>query len=87
MSNNHYGYKQRVAPNDYLNGPVRVFTKEEIAEWEAGDGAKKAYEKIQSQSGLNEIEIKFLDALGEVQAEGEYAEIMEGVGAGGGSNE
>lgn len=79
MSNNHYGYKQKVAPNDYLNGPVRVFTSSEIEEWANSASATESYAKIQAQQGMDEAEIKFLDTLSLVQAEDTFSEVMEGV--------
>jgi hypothetical protein len=82
MSNNQYGYKQRVAPNDYLNGPVRVFTSDEIAEWETTRGAAECRAKVEAQAGMDEAQIKFLDTLSRIEAENAFAEVMEGVGSG-----
>lgn len=79
MSYNQYHFKARVAPKDYLNGDVRVFTSDEIRQWESSEYAVQCRNKIKDQAGMNETEIRFLDTLSQVQAETTYAEVMEGV--------
>lgn len=79
MTDNLYGFKCRYAPKDYIDGPVKIFTREEIEEWEKSDGAKECYAKIEAQNGMTQDEIKFLDSLKEYHAEVVLSEIMEGV--------
>ena len=77
MSDNQYKFKKRVAPEWYEDGPVKVFSKEEIDEWERTCDPK-VWEKIEMQQGLSEKDIKWLDGLKQTQVEQLFEEIMEG---------
>ena len=74
---NQYHYKARVAPQDYLNGPCKVYTKEEIEEWERNIDPKLTA-KLKAQEGMSEEDIKFLDSLIHIQVEEEFIELLEG---------
>ncbi len=81
MTDNLYQFKKRISP-DYSNGPVKVFTQEEIDEW-TKTSYDKVYAKAMQQAGLSEADIKYLDSMKLMQAELAYAEIMEGTSEGG----
>jgi hypothetical protein len=82
MTNNFSNFKKRTFPSDYENGPVKIFTREEIDEWER-TRYDEVYTKISRQAGLTERDIKHLDGLGQMQAELLFGEILEGTSEGG----
>lgn len=84
MTDNLSQFKKRVS-KDYSNGPVKIFTKEEIDEWTA-TRYDEVCAKGLAQQGLSEADIKYLDAMKLMQAELAYNEIMEGTSEGGNSD-
>lgn len=86
MSNNQFDFKKRIRPEWYTNGPVKVFTPDEIAEWEKNrDPAIDL--KLSMQQNLSEADIKFLDDLKAWQAEDTMEDIMQGFKEGGHQSE
>ena len=77
MTDNLLKYKKRICPEWYEDGPVKVFTKEEIDEW-TKTNYDSVYVHIKAQQGLSKQDIMFLDDLKQMQAETLYNEIMEG---------
>lgn len=86
MSDNLYNFKKRVRPDDYVDGPVKVFTKEEIDEW-TRTCYDKVYPSIERQRGMSEADIKFLDSIDLMQAELQFDELLEGTRESGGKEE
>ena len=79
MSNNLLDFKKRLRPEWYENGPVRVYTREEIAQWELNHD-KTVDMKLEMQQDLSVDDIKFLDDLKQWQAEDLMEDIMQGCG-------
>jgi hypothetical protein len=77
VSDNLYEFKKKVRPDWYENGPCKVFSSEEIAEWEAKDNSA-LYAKIASEQGMSLSDLKFLDSLKEAQSEMQFQELLEG---------
>lgn len=86
MTDNLYNFKKRIRPQDYDNGPVKTYSKEDIDEWER-TCYDKVYPSIQAQMGMSEQDIKFLDSIGVMQAELQYQELLEGTRESGGKEE
>jgi hypothetical protein len=79
MSDNLLSFKKRVRPEWYEDGPVKIYSPEEIAEWEANrDPALDM--KLGMQENLSVEDIKFLDDLKQWQAEDAMEDIMQGFG-------
>ena len=79
MSDNLLNFKKRYKPEWYENGTVKVYTPEEIAEWEAN--RDKAIDmKLEAQENMPVEDIKFLDDLKQWQAEDAMEDIMQGFG-------
>jgi hypothetical protein len=77
LSNNRLEYKEKVAPEWYLNGPTKIFTKEEIEEWEAR--SRPAIDiKLKAQENLSIREIKLMDQDRWQQEEDSFKDIMGG---------
>ena len=79
MSDNLLSFKKRVRPEWYENGEVKIYTPEEIAQWEANRDPMIDI-KLGMQENLSEEDIKFLDGLKEWQAEDSMEDIMQGFG-------
>jgi hypothetical protein len=77
VSDNLYNFKKRVRPEDYLDGPCKVYSKEEIDEW-TRTCYDKVYPSIEAQRGMTAEEIKFLDACDLMHAELQFNELLEG---------
>jgi hypothetical protein len=77
MSNNQLDYKKRVAPEWYLDGPVKIYTREEIDEYERTCDPR-VWQKVEAQRGLSEKDIRWLDGMRLTQEETMFEEIMEG---------
>lgn len=77
MTDNLYNLKKRLRPEWYSNGPVKIFTREEIDLWEK-EPHNELWAKITSQQGLRESDIKYLDNLALAQTEQDFNEILEG---------
>lgn len=77
MTDNHYNYKKKVRPEWYDNGPVKVFSQDEIDEW-----TRTRYDEvwaiIERTVALPESDRRYLDALKLSQAELQFNELMEG---------
>jgi len=86
MTDNLYNFKKRVRPADYENGPVKIYTKEEIDEY-MRTSYDKVWPSIQAQQGLSESDIKFLDSMKVMQAELQYQELLEGTRESGGKED
>jgi hypothetical protein len=86
MTDNLYNFKKRMRPEDYDNGPVKIFNAEEIDEW-----CRTCYDKvlpsIQAQQGLSEQDIKFLDSMKVMQSELQFDELLEGTRESGGKED
>jgi hypothetical protein len=82
MSDNLINFKKRVRPDDYTNGPVKVFSKDELDDW-TRTRYDEVWPRIEAQMGLSEADIKYLDSMKLMQAELDYAEVMEGTSEGG----
>lgn len=78
MTDNLYNLKKRMRPEWYCEaGPVKIYTREEIDEWEKGCH-DDIWRKIEAQEGMKESDIKFLDAQRLAQAEQDYKDLLEG---------
>jgi len=71
-------FKKRVCPEWYENGPVKIYTREEIEEWERNIDPKIAM-KLDAQKGLSRSDLEFLDYLSTTQADESMDDIMSGV--------
>jgi hypothetical protein len=81
VSDNLFNFKKRYRPEWYTDGPVKIYTPEEIADWEKNrDPAIDM--KLSMQENLSVEDIKFLDGLKEWQAEDMMQDLMEGVSEG-----
>lgn len=81
MSDNQFNFKKMYRPEWYTDGPVKIYTPEEIAEWESKrDPAIDM--KLSMQQNMSESDIKFLDGLKHMQAEEQMEDIMQGFGEG-----
>lgn len=86
MTDNLYNFKKRIRPEDYENGPVKIFTAEEIDEWTRAC-YPKVWPSIEAQQGLSEADIKFLDNIEVMQAELQFDELLEGTRESGGKED
>jgi hypothetical protein len=77
VSDNLYAFKKKIRPDWYEDGPCKVFSREEIDEWESKDNSA-VYAKIEAERGLSLSDVKFLDSLKEAQCEMQFQELLEG---------
>ena len=66
--------RQRYA--DYRHGPVKIYTPEEIAEWELGPGVA-VREKLERQASLTLEELIELDRENAQRVEREFKVILD----------
>ena len=86
MPDNLYNFKKRIRPQDYENGPVKIYTKEEIDEW-TRTCYDRVWPSIQAQQGLSEADIRLLDSIEATQAELQFDELLEGTRESGGKED
>jgi hypothetical protein len=77
-----FEFKARVKPDWYLDGPVKVYSKEEIEAWEAQSHPEIDL-ALEMQKGMTLEEIRLLDNEKLFQEETGFNEIMEGMHEGG----
>ena len=74
---NMFFLKRKLRPELYEHGEVRVFTKEEIRQWEEHN--QDLVERAERQRNESENDTKFLDSLKLQQHEEIFREQLEGV--------
>lgn len=78
MGNNLYGFKRRFRPEWYKHGPVKIYTREEIEEWERNCDPR-LWQKYNQELSITIKDRHFLDRLEASRAEVMMSDIMSGV--------
>lgn len=75
--NNRYKEKRQARPEWYEDGPVKIYSKQEIDEWEQTHG-KKAREILDKRSNMSDNEVYLEEEERRRWAENMWNDIMSG---------
>lgn len=78
QGDNMYRFKAKLRPEWYEDGPCKVYTQEEIDEWERTNGTD-ARLAIARQDGLSHNDIMWLDNLALYREEEAFEDILSGM--------